>query len=212
MKTEPAVKQVVVFVDGQNLYRTVKTAFGYSYPNYNLHKLSSKLISLRPGWQLKQIRFYTGIPEKKQDPMWHSFWAKKLSAMGKVQGTFIFTRELKYRILKLKDSNGVEHTGFGAVEKGIDVRIALDIIRLAHKKDFDVALVLSQDQDLSEAADEIRCISDEQDRYIFIASAYPESPVYNNLRGINNTSWIPFNKTFYDDCLDSRDYRDHRSH
>lgn len=197
-------------MDGQNLYRSIKAAFGCSHPNYNLHKLSAKLISLKPGWQLKQIRFYTGIPEKKHDLLWHGFWAKKLSAMGKIQGTYIFTRDLKYREQKVKDSCGVEHTGFGAVEKGIDVRIALDIIRLAHKKEYDVALILSQDQDLSEAADEIKCISDEQDRYIFVTSAYPESPVYNNRRGINNTAWFPFDKAFYDDCIDPRDYRDSR--
>ena len=190
------------------MYRSIKTAFGYNHPNYNLHKLSAKLVSLKPDWKLKQVRFYTGIPEKKQDPLWHGFWAKKLSAMGKIHGTFIFTRELKYRIQRVKDDQGIEHTGFGVVEKGIDVRIALDIIRLAHKKEYDVALVLSQDQDLSEAADEVKCISDEQDRYTLIASAFPESPVYNNHRGINNTAWRTFDKAFYDDCIDHRDYRD----
>jgi uncharacterized LabA/DUF88 family protein len=37
-------------------------------------------------------------------------------------------------------------------EKGVDVRIALDVIRLAHRAEYDVALLFSQDQDLSEVA------------------------------------------------------------
>jgi uncharacterized LabA/DUF88 family protein len=37
-------------------------------------------------------------------------------------------------------------------EKGIDVRIALDVIAEAHRRAYDVALILSQDQDLSEVA------------------------------------------------------------
>lgn len=55
------------------------------------------------------------------------------------------------------------------------MRIALDIIRLAHRREYDVALVFSQDQDLSEAADEIRVIAQEQERWIKIASSFPVS-------------------------------------
>lgn len=127
--------------------------------------------------------------------------------MGRAPNTAVCTRDLKYRILKFRDTAGVEHTGFAGVEKGIDVRIALDIIRLAHKRELDVALVFSQDQDLSEVAMEIRNISLEQDRWIKMSSAYPVSPVYSNPRGINGSTWIQFDKAFYDDCVDTKDYR-----
>jgi len=39
MPTEPSIKRVVAFVDGQNLYRSAKTAFGYHYPNYDVHAI-----------------------------------------------------------------------------------------------------------------------------------------------------------------------------
>ena len=92
-------------------------------------------------------------------------------------------------------------------EKGIDVRIALDIIRLAHRQEFDVALIFSQDQDLSEVADEIRAIAREQNRWIKVASAFPFSPTTRNRRGIEKTDWIKVDRVTYDDCLDRRDYR-----
>ena len=90
-------------------------------------------------------------------------------------------------------------------EKGIDVRIAIDVIRMAHKRLYDVALVFSQDQDLSEVADEIKEIAREQDRWIKMASSFPRNQA--RPRGINKTDWIPFDKTLYDNCIDPRDYR-----
>lgn len=53
------------------------------------------------------------------------------------------------------------------------MRIALDIVRMAHRGEYDVALVFSQDQDLSEVAEEVRTIAREHDRWLKIACAYP---------------------------------------
>jgi len=72
---------------------------------------------------------------------------------------------------------------------------------------FDVALVFSQDQDLSEVAREIRDIARRQDRWIKIASAFPSSPVAPNRKGINWTDWIRIDRVTYDACIDPRDYR-----
>lgn len=36
MPTEPAIKRVVAFFDGQNLFYAAKYAFGYNWPNYAL--------------------------------------------------------------------------------------------------------------------------------------------------------------------------------
>jgi len=95
-------------------------------------------------------------------------------------------------------------------EKGIDVRIALDVIRMAHHRLYDVALIFSQDQDLSEVAEEIRVIAGEQNRWIKIASAFPFSPTTRNRRGVNKTDWIRIDRATYDRCLDRRDYRPRR--
>ena len=100
-----------------------------------------------------------------------------------------------------------EHVFLVGQEKGIDVRIALDMVRLAHGKAYDVALVFSQDQDLREVADEIRVIAQEQDRWIKMASAFPSSPTVRNDHGIQKTDWIPFDRPTYESCIDPRDYR-----
>lgn len=78
---------------------------------------------------------------------------------------------------------------------------------LALDEKYDVALMFSQDQDLSEVADEIKAISVLQDRWIQIASAFPVGPGTRNFRGINRTKWIEIDQSLYDACIDPGDYR-----
>jgi hypothetical protein len=103
--------------------------------------------------------------------------------------------------------DGTEHTYLAGEEKGIDVRIAIDVIRMAHGGQYDVALIFSQDQDLSEVAAEIRTIASEQQRWIKVACAFPLSPTTRNRRGINAADWLAIDRATYDACLDRRDYR-----
>jgi len=131
---------------------------------------------------------------------------RKLAVMGR-QNVHIYSRSLRYRTKVVRLPDGTEKTYLSGEEKGIDVRIAIDLIRLAHRKSYDVALVFSQDQDLSEVADEIKVISGEQSRWIKMACAFPVSPASRNKRGINGTDWIRIAKATYDLCIDRRDYR-----
>ncbi|MDD5194842.1 MAG: NYN domain-containing protein [Candidatus Omnitrophica bacterium] len=202
---EPSVKRAIVFIDGQNLFHAAKEAFGYPYPNYDAKLLAEKICALK-GWDLKEIRFYTGVPDLQDDTSWHDFWTNKLTCMGQLR-IKIFSRSLRYRNQTIRLPNGKAHTFLVGQEKGVDIRIALDMIRLAHAKLYDVGVVFSQDQDLSEVADEIRIISTEQHRWLKIASAFPVSPAYKNSRGINKTDWIRIDRKTYDSCIDSRDYR-----
>jgi uncharacterized LabA/DUF88 family protein len=122
-------------------------------------------------------------------------------------GIKVITRPLRYRNKCVRLPDGTEHTFLTAEEKGIDVRIALDVIAGARSRLFDVAIIFSQDQDLAEVASEIRTIARDQDRWIKIASAFPNSPTARNQRGINNTDWIRIDRATYDRCIDQRDYR-----
>jgi uncharacterized LabA/DUF88 family protein len=205
MPPEPPVKRAVVFVDGQNLFHATREAFGYTYPNYDVLALAQAICAAK-AWALAQARFYTGIPDPDDDARWHDFWSAKMAVMGR-QGVHVFSRSLRYRNRTVRLPDGTAHTFLAGEEKGIDVRIALDVIRLAHRGAYDVAVILSQDQDLSEVAGEIRAIAREQNRWIKIACAFPSSPTSRNRRGIDKTDWIKIDRAMYDACLDERDYR-----
>ncbi len=185
----------VAFVDGQNLYHTAKEAFGYEFPNFDVKKLATAVCAAK-GWKLTQTRFYSGVPPKTRSPWWHEYWAKKTTRMTR-SGVHVTTRPLRYTEELLSDGT------YAAIprEKGIDVRIAIDVLSMAIEKQFDVALIFSQDQDLNEVATEVRRIAQKQNRWIKVASAYPIGGP--NTRGIDGTDWIKIDKQMYDGCLDS---------
>jgi uncharacterized LabA/DUF88 family protein len=136
---EPAIKRAVVFVDGQNLFNAAKEAFGYHFPNYNIQCLAETACNARH-WNLVQVRFYTGVPDPSDDAAKNAFWTAKLAAMGR-QGIKVYSRALRYRNKTVKLPGGKSHTFLHGEEKGIDVRIAIDVIAMAVRNDYDVAVV-----------------------------------------------------------------------
>lgn len=205
MTPEPPSKRTVAFIDGQNLFHTAKEAFGYTFPNYDVKALAHQVCKSQ-GYSLAQVRFYTGYPDSAADFFWHTFWSNKLRAMSR-GGVWVFSRPLRYRNKIVKLPDGSTQTFLTGEEKGIDVRIALDVVRLARRGEFDVALLFSQDQDLSEVAEEVRVIARERKQWMKICSAYPASPTSRNRRGVNKTDWIKIDRVTYDGCIDRRDYR-----
>lgn len=199
----PTFPKAVSFFDGQNLFYSAKRAFGYGYLNYDPKKLAQQICD-NQGWQLVGVQFYTGIPDATDHRSY--FWRAKFNQM-KRDGVIVFSRELRYQEEEVLLPDGQTHLVRVGKEKGIDVRIAIDVIRLAHQKVYDVAIIFSQDQDLSEVAKEIRIIAQEQARWIKIASAFPCASNPCVSRGINQTDWIRIYKPTYDLCIDLRDYR-----
>jgi uncharacterized LabA/DUF88 family protein len=160
----------------------------------------------KQGWECQRVQFYTGVPDLTDNSFWHQFWADKLLAMNH-QGVKVFSRSLRYQMKTLTLPDGSKQELRVGQEKGIDVRIALDIVRAVRLQECDVVIIFSQDQDLSEVADEVRVFAREQKRWVKIASAFPYSALVKKSRGINKTDWIPINKETYDTCVDTRDFR-----
>jgi uncharacterized LabA/DUF88 family protein len=203
--SEASVKRAAAFFDGQNLFYAAKHAFGYRWPNYDPLKLARHVCALH-GWQLAATHFYTGLPSVQDDPFWNHFWTAKLAQMGRV-GIRTFSRHLKYRNQTVALAGGATTSVLVGSEKGIDIRLALDVVAAVYAKAIDVAIIFSQDQDLSEVSDEVRLIAADQNRWFKLSSAFPTSPPYGNTRGINKTDWLRIGRADYDACLDPRDYR-----
>lgn len=199
---KPDTPRVHVFIDGQNLFYKVKACFGYEFPNYDPLKLGQEVVELSSfDRDLIQVHFYTGLHKKRHNQFWHDFWTRKLNAM-RGQGVRVVTRQLMY--IRVDTPAGVIHKG---VEKGIDLRIGLDLVRLAHKNEYDVAIIFSQDTDLAEAVAEVKQIRQELNRWIIVESAFPSNPKLGAQKGIPGAQWRPFDKLLYDRCIDPTDYR-----
>lgn len=204
MATEPERKRVVAFFDGQNLFHCAKRAFGHPIPNYDPGALAARVVGRHPDWDLTAIRFYTGLHDPSVNPHWNHYWAAKLAVMG-TRGITTFSRTLRYHSQTVALPDGSRTSVRIGQEKGIDIRIALDMVRMAREGVVDVILLFSQDQDLSEAADEVKAISRDQDRWIKVACAFPQG--VEKCSGVNGTQWISIDRATYDLCLDPVDHR-----
>ncbi len=208
MPEEPPVKRAVAFYDGQNLYRHAKEAFGHHHPNYDPIKLFDA-VCRENKWQNHGVRFYTGTPTAEKSRMWHGYWANRLLAMRRA-GILVTARKIRYRKEEIQLPDGTIHMVDTPQEKGIDLRIGLDLVRMARGNQLDVAVIFSQDQDLAEAANDVHEIARSDQRWIKVVSAYPSGPNATSNRGIDKTDWVRMDQAFYDACLDPRDYRPRR--
>lgn len=183
----------IVFFDGQNIYRGALSAwrtdasdtYVYTWPSYDVEKLATTIASQTAGRAITQIRFYTGVPTSYQNAHWNRFWVEKL---------------------KYLESRGVEvYKGRISAhnhEKGVDVKLAIDLIRLTYEKQYEVAIILSQDRDFEPAINLAREIAQDQGRQIAFESHFI---IGDSSRGIPETTWMAIDKTTYDACLDTQD-------
>ena len=138
--------------------------------------------------------------------MWHGYWSRRLNAMKRA-GIVVTARTLRYRVERVRLSDGSVHEIPVGREKGIDLRLGLDVVRMARNAELDVAVIFSQDQDLAEVGREVRDVGSSKRRWLKVVSAFPHGPAATSKRGIDRTDWFPMSQSFYDECLDPRDYR-----
>jgi len=81
------------------------------------------------------VRFYTGVPAAERDARWHDFWSRKTRAL-KTEGVYVFTRPLRYSTQEIVIAGDAVQRIVVAQEKGIDVRIAIDIVSMARRGEY----------------------------------------------------------------------------
>jgi uncharacterized LabA/DUF88 family protein len=137
---------VIVFIDAQNAYMTARDAFGWSGEIGRFGSYRPLLLGrvLAAGRDLKQVRIYTGVPSNEKDKTGYQANQRRI-ASWKAEGSGlveVFERTLKYAPRQPPR------------EKGVDVLLAVDLVRLALEDEgFDVAVLLSGDTDLVPAVE-----------------------------------------------------------
>jgi len=195
-----------IFIDGQNLYLSAKRAFGLRYPDFDIPALGRHLSDRIDPEQDAVIRFYIGMPVKRFSPRWTAFWTNKLQA-ARDAGIDVTTRELRY----LTESDPHAPGGFRVIsarEKGIDLRIALDVMAAARRSDCANIMIVSRDQDFREVIGDVQNMCAFTRRDIGLWSAFPEVLDASSLnRGVDGTREIRITRSQYDRLRDPADYR-----
>lgn len=128
-----AEELVAIFVDGSNFYRVLESNKGRH--DIDFQKFSTKLVGDR---KLLRTYYYTAVVDQ----------FKSLERY-KEQQKFLYS--LHYTpYLELKLGRLVTH-GDEEVEKGVDVRLATDLLKLAWANAYDTAILVSHDGDFADA-------------------------------------------------------------
>ena len=194
--------RTVVLVDGQTLYHLARRAwsvgpsFPYAWPSYDVEKLARALVFKAPGRTLAEIRFYTGVPDPSHgsaQSFWHDFWSNKIRYL-RGKGVYVYRGRVST----------------GGQEKGVDVSLALDLVRATYERRYEAAIIVSQDWDFGPAVRLAKMIAQAQGRRLVYESSFPVGPGSHSRRGVPGTTWVPIDQVTYDACQDPRDYRPRR--
>ena len=139
--------RLALFIDAQNTYRRARERF---FPNpqsgvdgqFDPVKLG-QLIASRGGpggaaCSLSDVRIYSGRPDPNRDQRGHAAHMRQTNRW-RTDGATVVTERLRYP---------PAWTGQPPQEKGIDVALAIDFVRLAITGAYDIGVMMSTDTDL----------------------------------------------------------------
>ena len=129
----------MVFIDGSNLYHSLKNSFGTA--SIDIEKFCNKLVEKN---NLIRIFYYTAPLNQIDNPKAYSEQQKFLSKLSQIKRITIFLGRLEKRPDNHK------------VEKGVDVKLAVDLLINSFENKFDVAYIVSNDSDFVSAITEVQ--------------------------------------------------------
>lgn len=133
------MKRVCVFIDGSNFYHGLKKHFGKT--NIDFNKLSLTLCT--SGRDLIRTYYYNAPVNKEDNEEVYKSQQRFFESLRKLP-------DLQLRLGRL------EHRDSGVIEKGVDIYLAVDMLRYAYNDIYDVAILISSDGDFSEAVNAVK--------------------------------------------------------
>ena len=140
-RTRAKPKKVAVFIDGSNLYFKLRTLIPskMDFIRYRYRELALSMIG--PGEKLSYLGYYVGVVRDTKRTRDHE---KTLELLRNQQKLF---EQLRHQGIDIVKGYLLERDG-KYFEKGVDVRLAVDIVTMAQAKAYDVGIIISSDTDL----------------------------------------------------------------
>lgn len=131
-------ERVMIFIDGSNLYHGLRNTVGDK--SLDFQKFPKKLCGQR-----KLIRTYFYVCPVQQKGNEENYRAQ--------QKFFAALDEIPYLTLKL---GNLQRRGDTWIEKGVDVRIAVDMLTMAVNDLYDTSILVSGDADFADAIEAVK--------------------------------------------------------
>jgi uncharacterized LabA/DUF88 family protein len=132
------MKKVVVYVDGSNLYFSIKKKFGCKI---DIEKFCKKLTYNN---SLVKIKYYIASVGQLSHPDMHANQQRFFGKLKKVNNL-----KITFGRLEKRKRDGEVYF----IEKATDVNLALDLVLDAQANEYDMAFLVSNDGDFSGAVD-----------------------------------------------------------
>lgn len=145
-------ERAMVFIDGANLYMGVKYGLKQN-KMVKIDALAQKLVGDR---ELVRIHYYN-TPTPSQDVDEQKANQKFLTRLGWIDNLQIKLGRIMPRTYVMDCPHCKEKVEYKThIQKGVDTRIAVDMVTMAVSDSYDVAILVSGDSDLVEAVNFIR--------------------------------------------------------
>jgi uncharacterized LabA/DUF88 family protein len=150
-KRNDADERVMIFIDGNNLYHSLKHVVGRT--NLDFQEFSKRLVKDR---HLMRMYYYNAPLNRDDDEdkfrMQQSFF-DSLDSVPYLTKKF---GRLEKRVVKQTLPDGTFVSTPTYVEKGVDTYIVIDMLSHAYKDNFDTAILVSGDEDFSGLVENIK--------------------------------------------------------
>jgi uncharacterized LabA/DUF88 family protein len=211
----PATERAIVFVDGNNWYHGLKNA-GFSGLGWlNYAKVSRKIVGAR---EWVRTRYYVGQVQQRgntalyADQRRYLAWLKardrRISVhFGRLEERLLvneFAREMKRYLANLtvridagvykhliSEANRHEHARV-VVEKAVDVMLAVDLVRMADRNEYDTAHLLAADGDYTPAVEAAMTAG----KKVFAAAITPGAELAKVAY-----RYLPLSRDWFHDCF-----------
>ena len=215
LDVDPSAR-VLVFIDGQNLYKRCKELFGHSL--CHPHLLAQLLAGPRQANHVR-TRFYSGRPDPNRDPMGARNLDRRFDGMRK-NGVTVVHRTLRYQ-WEWAPEPGLPRPGPNSQptqttmrawqrprEKGIDLVLGLDVVEFVLSDVCDVVIVVSLDRDLYEIPQALRGLKKHIQRPIRVEAAVPVGEREKNVKTLPGFAYThQISRTMFELARDDTDYR-----
>lgn len=141
------MKKAIIFIDGSNFYYrlkyVIKDKTNVSLLDFDYAKFGQWLCK---DFEVIEIRYYIGAVRRKN----HNQKSEQL--YNNQQRLF---RKLQKQNIQIVLGQLIQHPDKTYHEKGVDVRLAVEMIKFALQDKFDTAFLISSDTDLVPAVEEV---------------------------------------------------------
>lgn len=147
---ENAPPKVAVYIDWQNAYKTAREAFGLwnmpnEHGNFSPYQLARLLAAAndrgKDGGELVRVEIHRGLPSQRRDRTGYAANRRQAAAWVAEKPGIVVPQ---LRPLRYPRNYPAEP----AVEKGVDVQLAVSAIEASLTRGCDVAIIMSHDTDL----------------------------------------------------------------